>query len=85
MELEKLKINSDRPTHTSETGSGKGKQKYFLGWPQVHSIYIVQHVHVSTFVLHVLKISLLHISKITSYWPAWCTTQFVSDHGQNPK
>ena len=30
MEFEKLKkIISDRPTHTRETGSGKGKQKYF--------------------------------------------------------
>ena len=34
-----------------------------------------------------LKISLLHtcISKITSFRPACCTTQFVSDCGRNPK
>ena len=33
------------------------------------------------------KISLLHIyiSEITSFRPACCTTQFVSDCGQNPK
>ena len=33
------------------------------------------------------KISLLHtyISEITSFWPACCTTQFVSDCGRNPK
>ena len=62
--------------------------------------YIAQHVHVCTFVLHVLKISLLHILKflffiyiyiyiyifeITSFRPACCTTQFVSDCGRNPK
>ena len=30
MEFEKVrKKNSDRPTHTGETGSAKGKQKYF--------------------------------------------------------
>ena len=30
MEFEKVKKKiSDRPTHTGETGSGKGKQKYF--------------------------------------------------------
>ena len=31
------------------------------------------------------KISLLHISEITSFRPACCTTQFVSDHSRNPK
>ena len=33
------------------------------------------------------KISLLHtsISEITSFRPACCTTQFVSDRGRNPK
>ena len=33
------------------------------------------------------KISQLHtcISEITSFWPACCTTQFVSDRDRNPK
>ena len=29
LEFEKLKKIIIRPTHTGETGSGKGKQKYF--------------------------------------------------------
>ena len=31
--LEVKKKNSDRPTNTGGTGLGKGKQKYFYGWP----------------------------------------------------
>ena len=34
IQFEKLNKNSDRPTHISKTGLGKGKQKYFKGWPQ---------------------------------------------------
>ena len=35
MKFEKLKKNSDRLTHTGETGSGKGKQKYFKVGPTI--------------------------------------------------
>ena len=35
MEFEKLK-KKFRPTHTRETGSGKGKQKYFYGWSEAY-------------------------------------------------
>ena len=33
MKFEKLKKIIFRPTHTGETGSGKGKQKYFKVGP----------------------------------------------------
>ena len=36
IQFEKLKkLNFRRPIHTGKTGSGKGKQRIILGWPQV--------------------------------------------------
>ena len=49
--------------------------------------YIVQHVHAGTFsTSYILQfLYLKYISEITSFRPACCTTQFVSDCGRNPK
>ena len=35
IQFEKFKKKSYLPTHTGKTGSGKGKQKYFSGWPKL--------------------------------------------------